>query len=202
MTINLFLRQSWLHWKQGIRLLFLDSNEAGGRWSSLKVINLLKSDTTCITSPSTTDLSSYLNPLTNNISLWKGIEKPIQSLLPKQQPFHSFIDDEYWIRARLLRRPIEGNFSTWAYSSKIDFTQNFLKMAEKKILNLLTEDVVCFALVITEAVISLEADLPLNSGNWEDEDLVERPLKFAAAHNPPLPEVVELREPIKKGNIT
>ena len=115
LTINLFLRQSWLHWKQGIRLLFLDSNEAGGRWSSLKVINLLKSDTTCITSPSTTDLSSYLNPLTNNISLWKGIEKPIQSLLPKQQPFHSFIDDEYWIRARLLRRPIEGNFSTWAY---------------------------------------------------------------------------------------
>ena len=86
--------------------------------------------------------------------------------------------------------------------NKIDFKQNFLKMAEKKILNLLTEDVVCFALVITEAVISLEADLPLNSGNWEDEDLVERPLKFAAAHNPPLPEVVELREPIKKGNIT
>ena len=73
---------------------------------------------------------------------------------------------------------------------------------KKKFLNLLTEDVVCFALVITEAVISLEADLPLNSGNWEDEDLVERPLKFAAAHNPPLPEVVELREPLKKGNIT
>ena len=195
------MRQSWLHWKQGIRLLFLDSNEAGGRWSSLKVINLLKSDTTCITSPSTTDLSSYLNPLTNNISLWKGIEKPIQSLLPKQQPFHSFIDDEYWIRARLLRRPIEGNFSTWAYlltQLRLISRKIFSKWQKKKIINLLTEDVVCFALVITEAVISLEADLPLNSGNWEDEDLVERPLKFAAAHNPPLPEVVELREPIKK----
>ena len=28
---------------------------------------------------------------------------------------------------------------------------------------------------------------------------MERPLKFAAAHKPPLPEVVELREPIEKG---
>ena len=58
---------------------------------------------------------------------------------------------------------------------------------------------VCFAFVVTEAaVISLEADLPLNSGNCEDEDLVERPLRFAAAHKPPLPEVLECREPEKR----
>ena len=57
----------------------------------------------------------------------------------------------------------------------------------------------CFAFVVTEAaVISLEADLPLNSGNCEDEDLVERPLRFAAAHKPPLPEVLECREPEKR----
>ena len=55
---------------------------------------------------------------------------------------------------------------------------------------------VCFAFVVTEAaVISLEADLPLNSGNCEDEDLIERPLRFAAAHKPPLPEVLEFLEP-------
>ena len=44
----------------------------------------------------------------------------------------------------------------------------------------------------------MEADLPLNSGNCEDEDLVERPLRFAAAHKPPLPEVLEFREPEKR----